>query len=74
MRAPPVWRMAKLALAEPIAALWVLAHTMRTGVTRNRNADEPSFVVIYPFDRTGSSGNLATTTVSSATLSNDGVK
>lgn len=48
VRAPPVWRMAKLALAEPIAALWVLAHTMRTGVTRNRNADEPSFVVIYP--------------------------
>ena len=34
--------MARPALAEPIAALWVLAHTMRIGVTRNLKADDPS--------------------------------
>jgi hypothetical protein len=41
-RAPPVWRNAKLALAQAIAAAWVLAHTMRIGVRRKRKADDPS--------------------------------
>jgi len=35
-RAPPVWRMAKLALAEPIAADWVFAQTIRMGEINKR--------------------------------------
>jgi hypothetical protein len=41
-RAPPVCRIAKLAFARAIAAAWVLAQTMRIGVSKNLKADEPS--------------------------------
>jgi hypothetical protein len=41
-RAPPVWEMPKLAFARATAAVCVLAHTMRTGVTNRRNFDDPS--------------------------------
>jgi hypothetical protein len=34
--------MEKLALACPIAALWVFAHTIRTGETKKRKAELPS--------------------------------
>jgi hypothetical protein len=37
-RAPPVWRIEKLAMARPTEAVWVLAHTIRTGVSRRRYA------------------------------------
>ena len=45
VRAPPVWRIAKLALAEPIAALWVLAHRFidRTNGVSVLGGDEELF-------------------------------
>lgn len=46
-RAPPVCRIPQLALASRNAADWVLAHTMRIGVTRKANFEDPSLSALH---------------------------